>query len=47
MAALEAEADRHGELAAQGLPAGKGSTASAGAGGAVQLTRRTTRSTPP
>jgi uncharacterized protein DUF4157 len=36
-ASLEAEADRHGELAAQGLPAGKGSTASVGAGGAVQL----------
>jgi Domain of unknown function (DUF4157) len=36
-ASLEAEADRHGELAAQGLPAGNGSTASAGAGAAVQL----------
>ncbi|HEU4726741.1 MAG TPA: DUF4157 domain-containing protein [Kofleriaceae bacterium] len=38
-AALEAEADRHGELAAQGLPiSGAGAaTAGAAAGGAVQL----------
>lgn len=38
-ASLEAEADRHGELAAQGLPVGAGTTAAAGAapGGAVQL----------
>ena len=37
-AGLEAEADRHGELAAQGLPTGAGSTASgrAGAGAAIQ-----------
>jgi Domain of unknown function (DUF4157) len=33
-AGLEAEADRHGDLAAQGLPTGAGSTAAAGAGGA-------------
>jgi hypothetical protein len=37
--ALEAEADRHGELAAQGLPAGSGSTASAG--GATVVQRKT------
>jgi len=34
---LEAEADRHGELAAQGLPAGGGSTAAPGRSTAVQL----------
>ena len=34
-ASLEAEADRHGELAAQGLSVGAGSTASAGAAGAA------------
>jgi len=36
-ASLEAEADRQGDLAAQGLPAGGGSTASAAAPGAVQM----------
>jgi Domain of unknown function (DUF4157) len=38
-AGLEAEADRHGELAAQGLPVGNSNAAPAGAaaGGAVQL----------
>jgi|GEM_PF-3585239 len=34
--ALEAEADRHGELAAQGLPAGNGSTAAASGATVVQ-----------